>query len=107
MLGKKLSPILEEIEVAIIEFDCTQNTKPNYTDAALRAAAKIFISVLMDKMWELQEKKNMPFSEREKMATQCGKDLRQLLKTYTDTDSFEFYNETIVGRNFIISKSVK
>jgi hypothetical protein len=107
MIGKKLSPILEEIEAAIIEFDFYKNTKPNYSDTSIRAAAKIFLSVLMDKMWELQEKENMPQNERLAMAEKCRQQIRQLIKTFCNVDSFEFYNETIVGKDFIISKSIK
>ena len=107
MIGAKLSPILEEIEAVIIEFDCNRNIKPNYSETAIRASSKIFISVLMDKMWELQEDENMPLPERSAMAHECGSAIRQIIKTFCNIDSFDFYNETIVDNNFIISKSVK
>lgn len=68
MIGKKLSPILVEIEAAIVEFDTEINEKPNYTRDALRASGKIFISVIIDKMWELQEKENIPIEQRLEMA---------------------------------------
>lgn len=107
MIGQKLSPILEEIEAAIIEFDCYQNTKPNYSDTAIRASSKIFLSVLIDKMWELQEKEKIPQNERVAMAGKCGAELRKLIKTFCNIDSFDFYNETIVSEHYIISKSIK
>lgn len=107
MLGKKLTPIIEEIEFAIIEFDSELNTKPKWGDTALRSSAKIFISVLMDKMWDMMESENIPQDTRVQMSEQCGKEVRKIIKTFCNVDSFEFYNETIVGNNFIISKSVK
>lgn len=106
MIGQKLTPILEEIEFTIIDFDSQVNLKPQYGPNAIRSASKILLSVLMDKMWELHEAEKMPQEYRIKMAEACGGELRKLLKTYTGIDSFEFYSETIVGEDFIISKSI-
>lgn len=107
MIGKQLSPILLEIEAAIIDFDCHVKTKPNYTEDALRATGKILISVFMDKMWEMQEQDNMSQEYRLEMAQKCGEDLRQMFKTYCNVDSHDFYNETIIGHDYIISKTIK
>lgn len=107
MIGKQLSPILLELEAAIIEFDCYANTKPCYSKDSLRAAGKILLSVIMDKMWEMQEEDNMNQKYRMEMAQKCGEDLRKLFKTYCDVDSYDFYKETIVGENYIISKTIK
>ncbi len=107
MIGKKLSPILIEIEAAIIDFDCHVNIKPCYSEDALRAAGKILISVFMDKMWEMQEEDNISQEDRLKMAQKCGEDLRQMFKTYCNVDSHDFYKGTIIGEDYIISKTVK
>lgn len=106
MIGQKLSPILEEIEFAIIEFDSEVNTKPNYSNSALRSASKILISVVMDKMWELQEKEGIPQEDRENMAVAAGNELRNYLKKFCDVDSFDFYKTTIVGENGFIHKKL-
>ena len=55
MLGEQLNPILLEIEDAILEFDVEIGAKPNYSIEGFGAATKIFMSVLMDKLWELQD----------------------------------------------------
>lgn len=107
MIGKQLSPILLEIEAAIIDFDCHVNTKPCYTEDALRAAGKILISVFMDKMWEMQEDDKMSQEYRLEMAQKCGEDLRKMFKIYCNVDSHDFYKETIVGNDYIISKTIK
>ena len=107
MIGKAISPILLEIEAAIIDFDCDVNVKPCYSQDALRAAAKILLSVIMDKMWEMQEDDKMSIEYRLEMAQKCGEDLRQLFKTYCNIDSHDFYKETIVSKDYIISKTIK
>jgi hypothetical protein len=61
--------------------------KPNYTNREFMNTLIIFHTALMDKMWDLQQKENMDFKDRENMATKCGEDLRNLIKTYTGLDT--------------------
>jgi hypothetical protein len=103
--GQKITPILEELEVAIIEFDSNVNCKPNYHYSALRSAGKIMLSVLMDKAWEKMEKDNLPIAERMILAEQIGSEFRQLIIKATGADSFDFYETTIVGKDWIITKN--
>jgi len=91
MLGKKLSPILEELEDTLLEFEVEFGYKPEYTIEGFRGAIKIFMSVILDKMWELQDWDKLAQEDREKMATKCGEDLRKFVKTYTDIDTFDLY----------------
>ena len=91
MIGKRLSPILTEIEMTILEHEVHRATKPEYTIDAFRAATKIFMSCMLDKIWELQNKDKMEQSDRENMATKCGEDVRHLIKVYTGIDSWELY----------------
>lgn len=93
MIGEKLSPILEEIENTILEFEVEFGYKPEYTVEGFRAATKIFMSVILDKMWELQNWDNLSQFDRENMATKCGEDLRKFIKTYTDIDTFDLYKQ--------------
>lgn len=53
MIGKKINPILVEIEETLWEFESNYPTKPEYNIDGFRASIKIFMSALMDKMWEL------------------------------------------------------
>lgn len=87
-LGKKLSPILEEIENTLLE---NYEQKPEFTDEGFRASIFIFQSAVLDKMWELQEKENLPIQIREEMAIKCGESIRSLIKTFTDIDTFDIY----------------
>lgn len=93
MIGKELSTILEEIENAIWEFDANSATKPEYTMEGFRAATKIFMSALMDKIWELQEADNIDIKDRMAMVQKAGEDVRNLIKTYTNIDTHEMYKK--------------
>ena len=90
-IGEKINPILCEIEDTLWEFEVNRALKPNFPKESLRASAKIFAAVLMDKLFELQAKENIGMDDKLKMAEQAGKDIRSLIKTYTDIDSYDFY----------------
>lgn len=90
MIGKRLSPILVEIEETLWE---ANGIKPDFTPEATRAACKIFITVLMDKMFDLQEQEEMPIEDRENMAIKLGTEIRNLVKTYANIDTFKMYEE--------------
>lgn len=44
MIGKALSPVLEEIERKLWQFETNGGDKPNYDLAGFRASMKIFMS---------------------------------------------------------------
>ena len=90
-IGQKISPILIEVENTLWEFEEYRGTKPDFPIEALRAAAKIMMAVLMDKMYELQDKENMPQEQREEMASSAGNEFRKLIKTYTGIDTHNLY----------------
>ncbi len=87
-IGKKLSHILVEIEETLLE---SYGTKPDFTDEGFRAAVFIFSSALMDKMYELQDKEDIPFESKKDMAMQCGVEIRELVKRFSDIDTHELY----------------
>ena len=90
-VGQSLSPMLCEIEDTLWEWEVNGGEKPDYPIEGFKATIKIFISVLMDKIWELQTNERMPIEERMKMAQKCGEDVRALVKTYTDIDTLSLY----------------
>jgi len=92
-IGEKIHPILEEIEGTIWEFEINVGAKPCYPDESLQSATKIFMSVLMDKMWNLQESEKMSMEVRSNMVTKAGKEMRGLIKTFTDIDTSTFYKQ--------------
>jgi hypothetical protein len=91
VIGKKLSPVLIEIESTLWEFEFNSGAKPEYTDEALRAATKIFASVLMDKMYNLQTEEKIELEDKMKMAEKVGNDIRHLVKVYTNIDTHDLY----------------
>lgn len=91
MIGQKLSPVLSEIEDTLWEFESHNSMKPEYTIEGFRAALKIFISAMLDKIWELQTDENIEQADRENMAQKCGEDVRKLVKTYTNIDTHNLY----------------
>jgi hypothetical protein len=93
MIGEKISPILVEVENALWEFEIHNGCKTGYTKEGFRAAVKIFMSVIMDKMWELQEAESIDMKDREGMAAKAGQDFRALIKTYTDIDCYDLYKK--------------
>lgn len=93
MIGKRISPILEEIESTLWEFEIRNGNKTEYTNEGFRAAVKIFMSAIMDKIWELQSEEEMSMVDRIKMVEKCGEDVRKIVKIYTDIDTHDLYKE--------------
>ena len=91
MIGKKLSPILSEIESALIEFEINVAKPPEYTDEGFRASVKIFLSVMLDKMWKLQEDEEIDINTRADMAEKLGNELRNIIRVYTNIDTHDLY----------------
>ena len=93
MIGQKISPILVEIEETLWEFEANIAQKPGYTLEGFRASVKVFMSVLMDKIWELQSDEKIDIKDRENMVEKAGQDVRKLIKTYTDIDTHDLYKK--------------
>lgn len=91
MFGQQLSEILVEVEDALWDFQIHRGGKPDFTEKGFRAAIKIFMDVLLDKMWELGEADNIQQSDREAMGRKAGEDIRRLVKTYTGIDTLTLY----------------
>lgn len=91
MIGEKLSPVLCEIESALLEYEVNVNRPPQYTDEGFRAAIKIFMSAILDKMWKLQEDENIDIDTRADMAEKLGNELRNMVRIYTNIDTRDLY----------------
>lgn len=96
-LGKKLSPILAEIEATMWEFDVENLDgkigNPNYSGTAVRSATKIFFHVLIDKMYKVQIEKGLSLDKSCAMAEKAGYELRDFVKKYTGMDTTLFYDK--------------
>ena len=93
MIGKKLSPVLEEIESTLLEYEANIGIKPEFTDEGFRAGIKIFSSVVLDRIWNLQESEELSMDDRIKMAESFGNKIREIVKTYTNIDTRQLYNK--------------
>lgn len=92
-LGEQLSPILEEMEIALFEHQLRANDILKFTDNGTRAAIKVFMDCMLANMWQLQVKENTSQDDRENMALSMGDELRKLIKTYTNIDTHKMYNK--------------
>ena len=90
-IGEKLSPILEEIEATLLEYEEQELGQPLYTEGGFRAAVKIFMSVVMDSLWNMQELTDMTLDERLVMAEEAGLDIKKLIMKYTGIDTHKLY----------------
>ena len=93
MIGKKLSPVLEEIEFTLLEYEANIGIQPEFTDEGFRAGIKIFSSVVLDRIWNLQESEELSMDDRIKMAESFGNKIREIVKTYTNIDTRQLYNK--------------
>ena len=91
MIGKKLSPVLSEIESALMEFEANVNRPPEYTNEGFRAAVRIFLSAMLDKMWKLQEDEGIDINTRANMAEKLGSEIRNIVRVYTNIDTHDLY----------------
>jgi hypothetical protein len=92
-LGERLSPILKEIEDTLWEQEVWGTGQPHYTDEGFRSIVKIFMSGMLDKMYTLQKKEDFVIDDMAAMAESLGNQIRSLVKTYCDIDTYELYNE--------------
>jgi hypothetical protein len=92
--GYKINEILDELSLAVIEFN--QNPrKPNYPVDSMFHVCMIFNSILLDKLWEVQEYDDMSIEDRANMAEAMGKELRTFIYKYTNIDMHKLTNELI------------
>ena len=89
--GIKMSEIFTKLETNLWEREANIDTPPEFTVEGFRAATKIFMSVLMDKMWVVQDFDNMPMEERERMAHAAGEAMKKLVMSFTGIDTKELY----------------
>lgn len=90
-LGIQISPILEEIEIALIEHQIAAQDILTFTDNGFRAAIKIFLDATLAKMWVMQENGNLSIEDKCNMAQKLGEELRKLIKIYTNIETHELF----------------
>jgi hypothetical protein len=91
MYTEKLIAInLERLNDMLWEFEFVYpETQLIWNDTAMNGALKCFMACMMSRMWDKQQKLNMPIKERKAMAVRLGKDIKKLVLDATDVDTIK------------------
>jgi hypothetical protein len=89
--GKEITDALAVIEKVIIDHEVNNGEMLKYGEEAARAATKIFMSVMMERMYLLQIEERFEIKDAMNMARSMGDSLRSLIKTYTGLDTTKMY----------------
>lgn len=92
--GIRMNEIIEELSLAVMEFN-EKPKKPNYPVDSMFHITMIFNSILLDKLWELQEYDNMGLEDRANMAEAMGKELKTFIYKYTNIDMHKLTTELL------------
>lgn len=92
-IGEKLSPVLYDIETLIIEHEAYAGTPCEFTDEGFRAALKIFMAAMLDRLWSLQESENISQELRCEMSREMGIKLKDFVRIYTGIDTTKLYDK--------------
>lgn len=90
-IGEKISESLVRLEAVLIEYEVEIGDQPKLTKDGFRAAIKIFMVAVSDKIWDLQENEDMDILTRIAMAETVGHEIRDLVKIYTNIDTTKLY----------------
>jgi len=89
--AKIINDILDDLEHLLWEREAEERGRIGFTKEGFRGATKVFMTALMDKMWEMQDDEEMDMEDRINMAQKAGEEVRKLIKTYTGIDSHDLY----------------
>ncbi len=89
----EITRILLELEKALWEIESRTTTVPTFSLDAFRASIKIFVSLLTQYVWQLQENEELDMDIRLDMVEKAGTELRKLVKVYTGVDTVELNKE--------------
>jgi len=90
---KKMADILESIEDTMLERAVQAQFVDVFPKSALRSSLMIFNTVLMSEMWTVMQEDDMPLDDRIKMVEKAGADMKKLVHTYTNIDTFKLYDK--------------
>ena len=89
-LGIRLSPILEEIELTLLEREANApGFKCGFDDKALRAIVKIFSTILLEYCYKDSLRSNYTEQQRLDRAYALAVRIKQLVFEFTGMDSIE------------------
>jgi len=81
-----------QLEILAMQILESSEIKPNFTNRTFMNCVILFQTALMDKIYDTQEYDNMNLEDRYKMVESCGKELRKLIHTYTNLDTYNVEN---------------
>jgi hypothetical protein len=91
MKNQVIEHILTEIEDYLWETEARVEGPPDFSNNALRAAIKIFMSVAMDHLYRKMKAENLDLDSAAQQAALMGSTIRQYIKDFLDVDTFELY----------------
>lgn len=89
--GELVEPCLVDLEDVFIDYEANHLVKPRHSLNTFRAVSRLFASVMIDKIDDLQEKEGIDFEDRMKMCQKFGEDFSKLIKIYADIDTKTLY----------------
>ena len=88
MIENVLNRPLCEIEKLLI---ANNSEKPNYSNESFRAITSLFMSALLDKIVDFQEKESLKEKDIENMSFKAGNEVKKIIKVYTDIDTKDLF----------------
>ena len=88
-----VTKVLIELEETFWEHDVYAREYVGFEKDAIRAATKIFTSVLFDLSFQILEDRGVSFDDRCILAESMGTDIRDIIQKYTGYNSTKFYKE--------------
>lgn len=91
-IGQRISPILKEMNDTLWEYEAHHpGVRMGWSDQDLNYATKIFMCVLMDRMFEYNEGDG----ERLRLADEAGKTMRSLIRHWTTLDTAKLVEDDL------------
>lgn len=91
---KHLEPIISDLADHLID---NPKVKACFSDDTFIDTGYIFITALLDKMYDYNVSRNMHFKDMMENAGNAGEELRQLIIKYTNIDPHE-YSKKLSGK---------
>ena len=89
--AEMVEPCLIDLEDIFIDYEANHLVKPRHSLNTFRAVSRLFASVMIDKIDDLQTHENIEFEDRMKMCQKFGEDFSKLIKIYADIDTKTLY----------------
>jgi hypothetical protein len=96
MMNDTLERMVDIVENVVLDREVdTPGVIRGYSDSCFRGSLKIFMHVLLEKMWAKQEADNMSFEDRCAAVESVGAELRELILKQTGIDTTKLYDEDV------------